>query len=114
MKLSHIGSRFLTLLLSVVLVGMFTFEAEARRLGGGKSMGRQSSNVTQREAAPPTAPGQSSATAGRAASSAFTAWSMPIIAASVKFSSAAESTMRPISSSALSVRSRSSRCSRAR
>ncbi|MBK6615513.1 MAG: Tim44 domain-containing protein [Ottowia sp.] len=66
MKLSHIGSRFLTLLLSVVLVGMFTFEAEARRLGGGKSMGRQSSNVTQREAAPPTAPGQSSATAGAA------------------------------------------------
>lgn len=63
MKLSHIASRFLTLLLSVVLVGMFTFEAEARRLGGGKSMGRQSSNVTQREAAPPTAPSQSSATA---------------------------------------------------
>ena len=66
MKLSHIASRFLTLLLSVVLVGMFTFEAEARRLGGGKSMGRQSSNVTQREAAPPTAPSQSSATAGAA------------------------------------------------
>jgi predicted lipid-binding transport protein (Tim44 family) len=31
-------------------------DADARRLGGGKSVGRQSSNVTQREAAPPTAP----------------------------------------------------------
>lgn len=59
MKLSHIASRLFTLLLAVVLVGVFTFDAEARRLGGGKSMGRQSSNVTQREAArtPPAAPG---------------------------------------------------------
>ncbi len=32
------------------------FEAEARRMGGGKSFGRQSSNVTQRQATPPAAP----------------------------------------------------------
>ena len=68
MKLSHIASRLFTLLLAVVLVGVFTFDAEARRLGGGKSMGRQSSNVTQRQATPPAAapgnPSQSAATAG--------------------------------------------------
>ena len=40
---------------SVVLVGVLTLgslDAEAKRLGGGSSMGRQSSNVTQRDAAP--------------------------------------------------------------
>jgi predicted lipid-binding transport protein (Tim44 family) len=39
----------------------------ARRLGGGKSFGRQSNNVTQREAAPtaPAAPAQNSAAAAR-------------------------------------------------
>ena len=70
MKLSHIASRLFTLLLAVVLVGVFTFDAEARRLGGGKSMGRQSSDVTQRQATPPAAapgnPSQSAATAGAA------------------------------------------------
>ena len=70
MKLSHIASRLFTLLLAVVLVGVFTFDAEARRLGGGKSMGRQASNVTQRQATPPAAapgnPSQSAATAGAA------------------------------------------------
>lgn len=39
---------------------MFAVEfAEAKRLGGGKTFGRQSSNVTQREATPPQAPRQS-------------------------------------------------------
>lgn len=49
--------RFLPVLMALML---FTahFEAEARRMGGGKSMGRQSSNVTQREASPPSAPAQ--------------------------------------------------------
>ena len=56
MKLSAVFSRLFTLLLAVVIVGVFTFDAEARRLGGGKSMGRQSSNVTQRQATPPAAP----------------------------------------------------------
>ena len=64
MNLRTLASRLFTVLLSVVLFGAFTFDAEARRMGGGKSMGRQSSNVTQREAAPPSAPTQSAATAG--------------------------------------------------
>ena len=43
---------------SVVLVAMLAVahaDADAARLGGGKSMGKQSSNVTQREAATPPA-----------------------------------------------------------
>ena len=43
---------------SVVLVTMLAFahaDADARRMGGGKSVGKQSSNVTQRESAPPSA-----------------------------------------------------------
>ena len=46
---------------SVVLVAMLALahaDADARRLGGGKSTGKQSSNVTQRESAtPPATPG---------------------------------------------------------
>lgn len=54
---------------TVVLVAALTltgFNAEAaRRLGGGKSVGQQSSNVTQRQAAPdaPNAPAQNAAPA---------------------------------------------------
>ena len=62
---------------SVVLVAMlvvFTHaDADAKRMGGGKSMGKQSSNVTQREATPggapaatPGAPAQNAATAAPA------------------------------------------------
>lgn len=46
---------------SVVLVAMLAMvhpDADARRMGGGKSIGKQSSNVTQRDTAkPPAAPG---------------------------------------------------------
>lgn len=50
--------------LSVVLA-LGVVDAEAKRLGGGKSVGKQSSNVTQREAAPatPAAPAQNAAPA---------------------------------------------------
>lgn len=49
-------NKFLTLLLAGVLaLGSLNAEA-ARRLGGGKSMGQQSNQVTQREAARPQAP----------------------------------------------------------
>jgi predicted lipid-binding transport protein (Tim44 family) len=43
----------------VLLLTVASFEAEARRMGGGGSMGRQSGNVTQRDAAkpPPSQPG---------------------------------------------------------
>jgi predicted lipid-binding transport protein (Tim44 family) len=53
--------KFLTWVLSLALLlslGLVSEEAEARRLGGGKSLGKQSNQVTQREAAPqaPAAP----------------------------------------------------------
>ena len=57
---------------SVVLVAMLALahaDADARRMGGGKSMGKQSSNVTQRESAtpPPAAPGAPAQNATNAA-----------------------------------------------
>ena len=57
---------------SVVLVAMMAlmvhFDADARRMGGGKSFGKQSSNVTQREAGgPAAAPGAPAQNAGAAA-----------------------------------------------
>ena len=72
MSIKHIVSRLFTLLLAVVLVGAFSFDAEARRMGGGKSMGRQSSNVTQREAArtPPATPATQANPAAQAAPAA--------------------------------------------
>lgn len=59
---------------SVILVAMMAltvhFDADAKRMGGGKSMGKQSSNVTQREAggpaATPGAPAQNAAAAAPA------------------------------------------------
>ena len=49
-------NKFLTLMLAAVLaLGSLNAEA-ARRLGGGKSVGQQSNQVTQREAARPQAP----------------------------------------------------------
>jgi len=47
----------------VALLAMAHLDADARRMGGGKSMGKQSSNVTQREAGtpPPAAPAQNAA-----------------------------------------------------
>lgn len=71
MNASRLLSHFFTVLLALVLTGVFSFDAEARRLGGGKSFGRQSSNVTQRQATPPKAPSQANkagqGTAGAAA-----------------------------------------------
>ncbi|MFM1907698.1 MAG: hypothetical protein RLZZ591_1375, partial [Pseudomonadota bacterium] len=51
--------KFLSLVLTAALLAA-GLNAEAARLGSGKSMGRQSNNVTQREAAPaaPAAPTQ--------------------------------------------------------
>jgi len=45
--------------LLVCALAVVSIDADARRLGGGKSVGKQSSNVTQREASPaaPAAPG---------------------------------------------------------
>ena len=60
---TKIWSMVLVLLLAVVHL-----DADAKRMGGGKSMGRQSSNVTQREAAPAQAPGNTAAPAQSAQS----------------------------------------------
>ncbi len=51
-------------LLLVCALALVSVDADARRLGGGKSIGKQSSNVTQREATPnaPSAPAQQNAT----------------------------------------------------
>ena len=55
--------RLIGLTLAFALLAAFSFDAEAARLGGGRSAGRQSSQVTQREAArqQPAAPGQQQA-----------------------------------------------------
>ena len=53
-------------LLSVMLVLVLSLgglNAEAKRLGGGRSVGQQSSNVTQREAVKPGVPAQQAAPA---------------------------------------------------
>ena len=48
----------------VLFLSLSGFSAEAKRLGGGKSAGQQSNNVTQREAVKPGAPAQQAAPAG--------------------------------------------------
>lgn len=55
--------RLVALTLAFALLATFSFDAGAARLGGGRSAGRQSSQVTQREAArqQPAAPGQQQA-----------------------------------------------------
>ena len=51
---------------SVMLVcalAVVSIDADAARMGGGRSIGKQSSNVTQRQATTPTAPAQPGAPA---------------------------------------------------
>ncbi|MDB5730755.1 MAG: preprotein translocase subunit Tim44 [Variovorax sp.] len=59
-------SKLFVSLLTVALA-LGGLNAEAARLGGGRSMGRQSSNVTQRQAVPPAQPGNQIAPAQNAA-----------------------------------------------
>ena len=72
-------------LLSALLVGALLFgslDAEAaRRFGGGGSVGRQSSNVTQRQATPPAAPAQSPQNVNNAAARPGTPAATPPAAA---------------------------------
>ena len=60
--------KFWSLALSLALA-LGTVNVEAKRLGGGKSVGKQSSNVTQREAAP-AAPAQNAASPAKPAAPA--------------------------------------------
>ncbi|MET3517549.1 MAG: Tim44 domain-containing protein [Gammaproteobacteria bacterium] len=57
-------------LLVCASMAVVSLDADAKRLGGGKSMGRQSNNVTQREAAPTAAPGAPTQNATNAAPAA--------------------------------------------
>ncbi|RYF74579.1 MAG: Tim44 domain-containing protein [Comamonadaceae bacterium] len=59
---------FVSLLAAALLLG--GVQAEAKRMGGGGSFGRQSPNVTQRQATPPAAPAQNAATPSNAAAAA--------------------------------------------
>lgn len=73
--MTHRFSRFLAgvmLTLSAVAMMAASFDAEARRMGGGKSFGRQSSNVTQQRQAvqPPAANMQRNAAPAAAAGGA--------------------------------------------
>ena len=58
--------KFLSIALSLVLV-LSAVDAEAKRLGGSRSIGKQSNNVTQREATPPSAPAAPTQNAAAAA-----------------------------------------------
>ena len=61
--------KMLTMILSAVMALTLTFagaEAQAARLGSGKSVGKQSSNVTQKQAAPATTPAAPAAPAAAA------------------------------------------------
>jgi predicted lipid-binding transport protein (Tim44 family) len=68
--------RFWSVFLVCVLV-LASADADARRIGGGKSFGRQSGNVTQRESMPPASP----STPGAPAQSATNAAARPGTAA---------------------------------
>jgi predicted lipid-binding transport protein (Tim44 family) len=54
-----------------------SIDADAARMGGGRSFGRQSGNVTQRQATPPAQPGQSASNASRPASATPSAPTAP-------------------------------------
>src|SRR5690606_11860643 len=89
--MTHGFSRFIAIAMLVVSAGAMlsvSFDAEARRAGGGKSFGRQSSNVTQQRQAvtPPAAnnmtrnaaPAAGAAAAGTAAKSGMSRFLGPI------------------------------------
>jgi predicted lipid-binding transport protein (Tim44 family) len=61
--LGDIVKKFVNLFLVLVL-SLGGLNAEAKRMGGGRSMGQQSGNVTQREAVKPGVPAQQVAPAG--------------------------------------------------
>ena len=70
MNLRRLASGLFTLLLALAMVGLLATHAEARRLGGGKPMGRQSANVIQQQATAPVIPARPAATGAAAGSGA--------------------------------------------
>jgi predicted lipid-binding transport protein (Tim44 family) len=73
--MNGVNMKFWTLVLTSVLVFSGVNAEAAKRMGGGKSFGKQSNNVTQRDAAPstPAAPAQSAASAASSAGAAAAA-----------------------------------------
>ena len=55
-------TKFLTILTALVSLTVFAFDADARRLGGGRTIGKQREAITQQQAAP-KAPAQQEQTA---------------------------------------------------
>lgn len=55
-------TKFLTILTALVSLTVFAFDADARRLGGGRTIGKQREAITQQQAAP-KAPAQQQQTA---------------------------------------------------
>ena len=85
------NSRFWSLALALALsLGSLSAEA-AKRMGGGKSMGQQSSNVTQREAARPATPAQAAPIAPAATPAAPAAAPAPAAARSEEHTSELQS-----------------------
>ena len=77
--------KFWTAILSAVLALTLTMaggDAEAKRMGGGRSIGKQSGNVTQREATPPA--GNNTGAANSAAAAKPGAPGTPAAAAAPK------------------------------
>jgi predicted lipid-binding transport protein (Tim44 family) len=56
-------TKFLTLLIALVSLTVFAFDADARRLGGGRTIGKQREAISQQQAAP-KAPAQQQAASG--------------------------------------------------
>jgi predicted lipid-binding transport protein (Tim44 family) len=73
--MNGVNMKFWALVLTSVLVLSGVNAEAAKRMGGGKSFGKQSNNVTQRDAAPstPAAPAQSAASAAPGAGAAAAA-----------------------------------------
>jgi predicted lipid-binding transport protein (Tim44 family) len=56
-------TKFLTILIALVSLTVFAFDADARRLGGGRTIGKQREAISQQQAAP-KAPAQQQAASG--------------------------------------------------
>ena len=57
-------TRFLTILTALVSLTVFAFDADARRFGGGRTIGKQREAITQQQAAPKTPAQQQQTAAG--------------------------------------------------
>lgn len=66
-------ARFFTLFVALIMLGAFAFDAEARRFGGGKTIGKQRESLSQQQAAPKAPAQQQQAATGTNAAAQQTA-----------------------------------------